>query len=624
MANPQEELDALKTQLAQLTTRIYRLEQMVGAVNVPATPVAAPQPSAAPPPPVPPGTPAAAPPATPPPSYQSPHWQQVLRKTPVKEEVDLEKRIGQYWLNRVGIIAVLVGVAFFLKYAFDNKWIGETGRVVIGLLAGIAVILWSERFRGRGYKIFSYGLKAVGIGTLYLSLWAAFQLYHLVPSSAAFAAMIVVTASTIILALTQNAEVLVAFALIGGFSTPVLLSTGENHEIVLFSYVCLLDLAMLVIAIFKPWRRLLWGSFAGTLILYWGWYVGHYSDDQRALTIFFAALMASIFAAIPLVTPFERSTRFDAPSVTLTVLPLLNAGMFFLELYVMYRHQVETLTWSALILAAVYLALSNIFRRRFTGDDARVITMLHVAIAIAFITIAIPLKLNGHWITIGWLIESGALLWVGVKTRTELLRYFGAVALVLGVFRLLALDNFHTRTLIFNARFATYLVALAVLGGIIVLGGREASERERPFIRVAGIAFNVLALIALTKEASDYFTRQINASYQISGYTANYSDLRLAHDFSFSAIWMVYGAVLMMVGFKQHSAFVRWQALALMIVTIGKAFLYDTHQLGGGYRILSLIGLGVVLLGISFVYQRDWLKLSTRASAEESLSGTSA
>ena len=109
---------------------------------------------------------------------------------------DLESRIGSHWLNRIGIAAVLIGVSYFLKYAFDSGWIGPTGRVAIGLIAGIAVVLWSERFRSRGYKVFSYSLKAVGIGALYISLWAAFQVYHLMPSEVVFACMLVVTGAT--------------------------------------------------------------------------------------------------------------------------------------------------------------------------------------------------------------------------------------------------------------------------------------------------------------------------------------------------------------------------------------------------------------------------------------------
>ncbi len=522
-----------------------------------------------------------------------------------------EKQIGQYWLNRIGIVAILIGVSYFLKYAFENNWIGPAGRVAIGLLAGIGLLIWSERFRSRGHELFSYSLKAVGIGMLYLSLWAAFQVYHLIPSAAAFLAMVIVTGATITLALTQDAELLATFALAGGFATPALLSTGENHEVILFSYVVLLDLAILAMAVVKPWRRLLWGSAAGTLILYVGWFSDYYSQDERPLTVFFAALFAAIFAAIPLLTPHDRSKRFDGPSITLTLLPLLNAGAFFLALWIMYEPKTAPLTWYALALAAVYLGISSLFGRLFPDQDTKLITLLHVAIAVAFITIAIPLKLDAHWITIGWLIESAVLLCIGVRMQTKFLRYLAVAALILGIFRLLVVDDFHTETLVFNPRFATYLVAIAVLGGIVIFGRRYATENEKPFLDVALVALNLLALIALTREAADYYDRQLAASGRGRMGYAGGAQLRLARDFSYSAIWLVYGAALMAVGFWKRSAFTRWQALFLIAVTIVKVFLYDVSQLEQGYRILSFVALGAVLLAISFIYQRDWLKLSS-------------
>src|ERR1700751_5471484 len=180
-------------------------------------------------------------------------------------------------------------------------------------------------------------LKSVGIGTFYLSLWGAFQVYHLVPGWGAFAAMIVVTACTITLALAQDAEILAAFALIGGFSTPVLLSTGQNHEIVLFSYVCLLDLSILAMVAFKPWRRLLVGSFIGTATLYIGWFGDYYTKDQRAITVFFAMVFAAIFAISPLLTSMTKSRWHRVFSITLTLLPLVNAAALFLALFAMYE-----------------------------------------------------------------------------------------------------------------------------------------------------------------------------------------------------------------------------------------------------------------------------------------------
>jgi uncharacterized membrane protein len=425
------------------------------------------------------------------------------------------------------------------------------------------------------------------------------------------------------MALSYDAEILAAFAMIGGFSTPVLLSTGQNHEIVLFSYVGLLDLAILGMVTFKPWRRLLVGSFTGTVILYVGWFAEYYTQEQRLRTVFFAGLFAALFAAIPLLTPLTKSRWHRGFSVTLTLLPLVNAGALFLALFAMYDNERVTLTWYALGLAAAYLVLSSQFKRRVGSepDVVKTINLLHIAIAIAFITIAIPLKLNTHWITIGWLIESAVLLFVAVQGRADFLRYFAGVTLSLGIVRLLFFDRFDVQTLLFNPRFATYLVAIGILGGITAAGERFASSREMPFVRFAGIGVNLLALIALTLEASDYFGRQAASWYQrhpAGGYGGPLQQIEFARNFSYSAIWLAYGAGLMMFGVARRSAFVRWQALVLIAVTIVKVFIFDASALQQGYRILSFIALGAVLMAISFIYHRDWLKLSGRGGPETS------
>src|SRR5579871_731642 len=384
MPNPQDELEVLRSQMAALTERIYRLEQRAGIESQAfqgLTPSPASQASAVPPPP--PLTVSsrevnrAPTQALPPmPSLSLPKFAQAKRSSE-----DLEGTIGKLWLNRVGIIAILICVSYFLKYAFDSGWIGPGGRVTIGLLAGIAVVVWSERFRGKGSVTFSYSLKAIGIGILYLSLWAASQRYGLVPASVAFAAMILVTASTIILALTQDAEILAVYAMIGGFSTPALVSTGENHEIVLFSYVCLLNLAVLVMVSRKPWRRIIWGSVIGTAVMYIGWAAQFYDKSERPLTIFFAAAFFAIFASVPLVTPLTRSRLHGPVSLTLAILPLVNAAAFFLALTVMYMPETATLMWYALALAVAYLLLGSQIKRCGDGDShvVQVVQLIHIA-----------------------------------------------------------------------------------------------------------------------------------------------------------------------------------------------------------------------------------------------------
>jgi uncharacterized membrane protein len=355
------------------------------------------------------------------------------------------------------------------------------------------------------------------------------------------------------------------------------------------------------------------------------WFADKYTYSQRNVTLLFATIFFAIFAAIPLVTPLEKSRWHKGISTTLILLPMFNAAFFFLALFAMYENEKTTLTWYALALAAVYLAMSSLFRQRANAepDTLKLINMLHIAVAIAFITIAIPLKLDAQWITIGWLIESAVLLFVAVRTNTNFLRYFAGTTLALGVIRLLIESDHVQQTLVLNPRFASYVVAIAILGAILYFGERVASEREMWVIKIAGIVLNLLALVGLTLEAHDYFTRHVTAAYATTGYTDHYRDINLAWDFSYSAIWLIYGAGMMAFGFLKRDAFVRWQALILMAFTIGKVFTYDTWSLDKIYRILSFIALGVVLMVISFIYQRDWLKLSPRSS-QNTAKGTSA
>jgi len=543
----------------------------------------------------------------------------VLRGTDNQESIDLEARIGSHWLNRIGITAVLVCAAYFLKYAFDNKWIGETGRIAIGLISGIAVVLWSERFRSKGYRLFSFSLKAVGIGVLYLSLWAAFQVYHLMPSEVVFACMLVVTCATCAMALTQDAEILAVYSIVGGFATPLLLSTGVNREIALFSYVTLLDLGILGLVAFKPWRRLLWFGYAGTLILYLAWYAEYYDRKQFEPTLIFASIFFAIFAVAPILMLRQECGVGTMP----LAFAFVDAVTFFLQAYAMISDISNTaMAWFSLALAAVYLGL-NAARPRSSDKAAEAnLKLMHLALAIALITVAIPIRLNAHWITIGWFVESGALLWLGNRIKSNLLNIFALAALALGVGRLLFFDNFTTTTLILNLRMLVYVVAIAVLALVAYYASGYESQEVRNIGAIATVALNALALVALSYEIHDYYSRQIATGIPAPAFWApeHWSQMRaieIARGFTYSALFMAYGAMLMIVGFLRNSAFVRWQALVLIAATIVKVFVYDVSQLDRVYRILSFGVLGILLLAISFAYQRDWLKLSSRKMAEQ-------
>ena len=632
---------SLEEQLGELRARVHRLEEALSSRGIaldrePAGPAGHPGITGAPASPPanlrPPAAPAASPlppagqtgvrpqfPLPPPPAAPASAFG-YAQPSPAPPERSLESRIGSQWFNRVGILAMLIGVAWFLKLAFDNHWIGPLGRILIGLLAGAALIAWSERFQRRGFAAFSYSLKAVGSGALYLSLWAAFSLYALLPPGAAFAAMIAVTAFNGFMAWIRDAELLALYAIVGGLSTPLLVSTGSNHEIALFTYLLILDLAVLVLVALRPWSRLLFAAFLGTVIFVFGWWMEFYSQNQAARTAIFLACFFLIFAFAPrLVKPDAgKQTGPSAwDSLAIVVLPIINSGLGFLAFYNLLDPSATSWAgpWLAVVFAAFYLLLLRLPARGAVRTSPALLSALHLAIAVVFLTIAIPLKTHGRWLTIGWLAEGAALLWLANRLRQGLVEALALICLALGLFALVLVNPSASITPFLNERFGTYAAAIAVFAFVARLawkaGGGPGNENgpeplasRQALAPIAVLVINGLILLAVGLEIHSYWW-----SLRWRGAEAEYFNYRIYAQFSYSAFYMLFGAVLLAIGFWRRSAFLRWQALVLLAVTIAKVFLVDMDQLSQGLRIISFLGLGALLLAVSYVYQRDWLGL---------------
>ena len=617
---------SLEEQVVELRSRVHRMEDALARRGIvlqdtvvqPARQASVAQASAqpvSPPPPAEAGRTAPDPPAKTP--VAAPSFGYSL-PTATKDNRSLESQIGSHWFNRIGILAVLIAVAWFLKMAMDNHWIGPLGRVLIGLVAGAAFIAWSERFRSRGYVFFSYSLKTVGSGTLYLSLWAAFSVYHLMPAGVAFAAMILVTAFNGFMAWSQDAELLALYAIVGGIATPLLVSTGENHEITLLTYLLVLDIAVLVLVALRPWSRLLFCAFIGSVLLFGGWWSEYYSDAQFGRTLFFLTCFFLIGAFAPRLVRIDMEdgtphSRWD--SLALVVLPVANASLGFIAFYILFDWFKSDWAgaWLAVGFAAFYLVMLRLPARGRLRESPALLSSLHLTAAVVFLTMALPLKTQGRWLTIGWLAEGAVLLWAAARLRLRLLRVLALLCLAMGFVALIAINPTASVTPFINQRFASYCAAIAVFAfaGWVAIkaGAKEGAEYRGSWLVIAPaalLAVNVLILLAVGFEIDSFWW---NLSWRGDG--AMLHDYEMHAQFTYSAWFMVFGAILLTVGFWRRSAFLRWQALVLLAATIVKVFLYDMSELSQGYRILSFLGLGALLLAVSFVYQRDWLKLRT-------------
>jgi len=506
--------------------------------------------------------------------------------------LDLETLIGGRWLNRIGITALILAVTYFLKYAFDNNWIGPSGRVAIGILLGAAMLPWSHWLLQRGYSYFSEGIAGLGAVVLYLSIWAGCQYYKLFSLDVGFAAMIVITAGMAAVALGRNSQRIALLSLFGGFLTPVLVSEGKDAQAVLFTYLLILGAGLLAIEMRRDWRALTPISFLLSQLYFWGWYSEFYRPAKLERTIIFATLFFLLYAALPVL----RAVRYSQLHELDIVVVLANSFAYLGELYVMLWPQDRwPLTLLVLALSGGHLLVARLVPPPKAGESP-LVRLLFAGLALTFATLAIPIRLEGKWITLAFAIEGAILVWTGFRSTTGFLRAGGYFLLALAAVRLLIFP-LPAPQFLFNERFAAYAVLIFCFG-VVVYAAREhesaVGRDELNALGVFAVAINVFALIALSFELWDHFGSHAGLGI----------DSGLAQHLALSLLWTAYASGLIALGVRRESALLRWQALVLFGLVVVKVFVYDSSYLERFYRIISFFILGLVLLVVSFLYQR--------------------
>lgn len=506
---------------------------------------------------------------------------------------DLESVIGGSWFSWVGIIAVTFGVAFALKYAFDNEWVGPGARVGLGALAGLGLLGAGVRLRRKGLASYAYVLSGGGILILYLSIYAAYDFYGLLSQPPAFLLMTAVTAGAVLLAVRQDALPVAVLGLVGGFLTPALISTGQDNQLALFTYVSLLDAGVLAVAYFKRWRSLDFLSFAATVVMTFGWALGYYDATKLWTTLFFLSVffvLYSLLAVFHNVLPRRRTRWFDV------ALLASNATLYFGACYLLladagYERGLPSAL--ALVVAGYFAALSYAARGRSAED--RLLAYAYVGAAVTFLTAAAAIRLELQWVTIVWAVEGLMLTWVGLRTgegaaRRAALGVFGAAAAhwLWADARQFAFDAHAFASgggdfiPVANARAVSCLVLVGSLAAAAWLyrGGRRGVAREwrgapgegerEALASLYTLAANALALTLLTLDLSDYFGRRKALA---EGLAADRAEN--ARQFSLTALWAVYGAALVAYGMRRGFGAARFAGLALLAAAAVKVLALD-------------------------------------------------
>ncbi len=574
--------------------RVMREGQAERPQAEPATATEAPSEPAAEPPSQPdvlPEPPAAAPP-------ERPVWQdETLPRPKAEPERKLEEIIGERWLGWVGVAVLLFGAAFALKYAFDNRWIGELGRVMIGVAAGLFFV-WLGRQRHRaGWTYFSQVLTAGGVTLLYLSAYASYGFYDLIAPAAAFGFLVLIVAQAHLLALAYGAPGIAIWGQIGGFLTPILLSTGHDRYEVLFPYVVLLDACIVGVCLMRGWRWASTVSFVLTHAMFWAWYDGNYHPEKLWPAVAFQASVFVLFAVVDF-APLKRGRPLSIENwIRLFANPLIFFASSYALLDPEHPHWMGVF---AMLLAVLYAAIG----RTVLGWSraGRAPTLAAVGVSLLFLTLAIPIQLEANWITLAWGIQGAVLGWLSLRLDSERLRYGSLILFLMALGHNLLWDfPWNLRldfTPVLNAEFLTALGLAALLVGAAFLLQGPA----RTFALGYGFAAVVLTWLTLSFETYRY-TQMLIRDLPPGDYDARRS-LEWAGNMSISLLWSVYATALVASGLRWSSALLRWAGLALFGLTVLKAFFVDIPVLEGFYRFVALIALGLLLIAAAWGYQK--------------------
>lgn len=322
---------------------------------------------------------------------------------------------------RVGAIVLFFGVGFLLKFAVDRGLIPIELRLAGVALAAMSIVGLGWRLRERR-PAYALSLQGIGVGILFMTVFAAYRIYHLLPAALAFALLVALAVFSALLAALQDSRALAVLGMSGGFLAPILASTGQGSHVALFSYYAILNVGIFIVAWFKSWRLLNVLGFLFTFVIGAIWGYNYYqprffNSTEPFLILFFVMYVAvSVLAAIR--QPVKLKGYVDG-----TLVFGVPVAAFALQANLVEDYQYG-LAWSALALGAFYLGLTWLLFKKFR-ETPKLLSEAFLATGTVFVTLAIPFGLNARWTSGLWALEGAAILWIGVRQQRLLARLFG-------------------------------------------------------------------------------------------------------------------------------------------------------------------------------------------------------
>jgi len=394
---------------------------------------------------------------------------------PTKIGFNLEKFIGENLISKIGIAITVIGAAIGVKYSIDHQLISPLMRILLGYLMGLVLLGTGIKLKNN-YENYSAVLVSGAMTIMYFMTFAAYSFYQLIPQTSAFLIMVFFTVFTVLAAINLNKQVIAHIGLVGAYAVPFLLGDETSNAAILFGYMTILNAGILAISFIKYWKSLFYSSFLLSWLIFFSWFQSGYQVGEHfGMALTFITIFFLLFYATFLAYKVRKKEEFGKEDV---ILLLANSFIFYAFGYaILNSHETgKLLQGSFAIVNAIIHVFVSLFIYSQKHRDTNLFYMI-LGLFIVFITIAIPVQLNGNWVTLLWTGEAALLFWIG-RTKGSQIYELLAYPLILLAFLSLLHDwgigyAFHQNKPLeriiplANIHFLTSVLFVASLGMIL-------------------------------------------------------------------------------------------------------------------------------------------------------------
>lgn len=377
-----------------------------------------------------------------------------------------ESFVGMRVLNILGAIAVILGMGFFIKYAFDNSWVTPVMQIMIGYLVGAGLVFGGKYFFKINYRTFSQGLTGSGIAILYFTTFAASDYYQLMSGFAAIFIMLSITIASYYLSYKYNSVAICFLAMFGGYVTPFILSSEYTNVDLLLGYLFFINIFACMIIARKPeWRLMEIINLVVTALIFMSLsFFGLFVEHSSAATIFLAGIWF-LYSFSILSRSYRQPENFTALDIT-----TFGTNIFFFIVNINYTmdgiNNSNSAIGSILLTVALLSFASMYFMTNKFQKNKPMSEKLGVIQAIIFVGLAIMFIFHGYYEVLVLAIFSLGILCCGTRLARSYFINLSLTGFILCTFKLLTTYGYFAESSVmpfFNIRDLTTLVFISII-----------------------------------------------------------------------------------------------------------------------------------------------------------------